>query len=321
MLEATLAQAGVPVAARIEAPGTIDGGDTLWLDRETLLVGRGYRTNASGVEQLRAAFPDAEVLSYDLPHWNGRAEVMHLMSLISPLADDLVLVYPRLAPVRLLELLAERGIDVVEVRTRSSSRWGRTCSRSGRGSRSRSRATTRRGAGWRRRVSRCCSTKETRSRGRATAVDLPDAAGAAPVNLFEAIAAGDEDAREELERNPESAGERSADGQSPVLFALHNGRADLVDPILDANPRSTSSTRPRSVAPAGSRSCSRPRSPRLRSLVGRLDTASPGRALRPAQRADLLLEHGADPAARDGEGRTPAEIAVGDTRELFGAGE
>ena len=114
-LEATLAQAGVPVAARIEAPGTIDGGDTLWLDRETLLVGRGYRTNASGVEQLRAAFPDAEVLSYDLPHWNGRAEVMHLMSLISPLADDLALVYPRLAPVRLLELLAERGIDVVEV--------------------------------------------------------------------------------------------------------------------------------------------------------------------------------------------------------------
>ena len=57
------------------------------------------------------------------------------------------------------------------------------------------------------------------------------------MNLFEAIAAGDEDAlREELERNPESAGERNADGLSPVLFALYNGRADLVDPILDANP-------------------------------------------------------------------------------------
>jgi dimethylargininase len=114
-LEATLAAAGVPVAARIEAPGTIDGGDTLWLDRATLLVGRGYRTNQSGVDQLQAAFPDAEVLSYDLPHWNGRAEVMHLMSLISPLDDDLALVYPRLAPVRLLELLAERGTQVVEV--------------------------------------------------------------------------------------------------------------------------------------------------------------------------------------------------------------
>ena len=109
-LEADLERAGVPVGARIEAPGTIEGGDTLWLDRQTLLAGRGYRTNAAGVEQLAAAFPDAEVLSFDLPHWNGRSEVMHLMSLISPLADDLALVYPRLAPVRLLELLAERGI-------------------------------------------------------------------------------------------------------------------------------------------------------------------------------------------------------------------
>jgi dimethylargininase len=114
-LEVALARAGVPVAARIEATGTIDGGDTLWLDPDTLLVGRGYRTNASGVAQLQAAFPDAEVLSYDLPHWNGRAEVMHLMSLISPLDDDLALVYPRLTPVRLIELMVERGIEVVEV--------------------------------------------------------------------------------------------------------------------------------------------------------------------------------------------------------------
>src|ERR687898_1150319 len=114
-LAADLARAGVPVAARIEAPGTIDGGDTLWLDDRTLLVGRGYRTNAAGVEQLRAAFPEVEVLSYDLPHWNGRGEVMHLMSLLSPLDQDLALVYPRLAPVRLLELLAERGIATVEV--------------------------------------------------------------------------------------------------------------------------------------------------------------------------------------------------------------
>lgn len=114
-LAADLAEAGVPVAARIEPPGTIDGGDTVWLDERTLLVGRGYRTNAAGVEQLAAAFPEVEVLSYDLPHWNGDGEVMHLMSLLSPLDEDLALVYPRLAPVRLLELLAERGVETVEV--------------------------------------------------------------------------------------------------------------------------------------------------------------------------------------------------------------
>ena len=114
-LAADLGRAAVPVAAAIEAPGSIEGGDTVWLDERTLLVGRGYRTNAAGVEQLAEAFPDVEVLSYDLPHWNGRGEVMHLMSLISPLDDDLALVYPRLAPVRLLELLVERGIRPVEV--------------------------------------------------------------------------------------------------------------------------------------------------------------------------------------------------------------
>jgi dimethylargininase len=114
-LEADLVRAGVPVVAEIQRPGTIDGGDTLWLDRKTLLVGRGYRTNADGVEQLAQAFHDARVLSFDLPHWNGRAEVMHLMSLISPLDDDLALVYPRLTPVRLMELLRERGIEIVEV--------------------------------------------------------------------------------------------------------------------------------------------------------------------------------------------------------------
>ena len=114
-LAADLEAAGVPVAARIEAPGTVEGGDTIWLDERTLLVGRGYRTNASGAEQLAAVFPDAETHSYDLPHWNGEAEVMHLMSLISPLDVDLALVYPRLAPVRLLELLSERGIATVEV--------------------------------------------------------------------------------------------------------------------------------------------------------------------------------------------------------------
>jgi dimethylargininase len=110
-----LERAGIPVAARVEPPGTVEGGDTVWLDDGTLLVGRGYRTNASGVEQLATAFAGVEVLSYDLPHWNGRSEVMHLMSLISPLDDDLALVYSRLAPVRLLELLAERGIATVEV--------------------------------------------------------------------------------------------------------------------------------------------------------------------------------------------------------------
>ncbi len=113
--EAALVAAGVPIAARLEEPACVEGGDTLWLDESTLLVGHGYRTNAAGIAALREAFPDVEVIAFDLPHWNGAGEVLHLMSYISPLDRDLALVYPRLAPVRLLELLAERGIATVDV--------------------------------------------------------------------------------------------------------------------------------------------------------------------------------------------------------------
>ena len=112
---ATLEAAGVPVAGELEAPSFAEGGDTVWLDERTLLVGIGYRTNDEAVPALEAAFPGVEVLAFDLPHWNGTGEVMHLMSFISPLDHDLALVYPRIAPVRLLRLLAKRGIEIVEV--------------------------------------------------------------------------------------------------------------------------------------------------------------------------------------------------------------
>ena len=112
---AALLDAGVPVASEVEAPAIVEGGDTVWLDERTLLAGHGYRTNGAGIDALEAAFPGVEVIRFDLPHWHGGAEVMHLMSFLSPLDADLALVYPRLAPVRLQELLAERGIRTVEV--------------------------------------------------------------------------------------------------------------------------------------------------------------------------------------------------------------
>ena len=114
-LAPALAATGIPIVVELLAPVFVEGGDTLWLDNRTLLVGIGYRTNQEAVAALAGAFPGVEVIAFDLPHWNGRGEVMHLMSFISPLDGDLTLVYPRIAPVRLLDLLAERGIEVVEV--------------------------------------------------------------------------------------------------------------------------------------------------------------------------------------------------------------
>ncbi len=114
-IERDFRAAGIEVLARLEAPATAEGGDMLWLDERTLVVGRGYRTNDAGVDALRAALPEVEVITVDLPYYHGRDEVMHMLSLVSPLADDLALVYLPLMPVRLVELLEERGVSFVEV--------------------------------------------------------------------------------------------------------------------------------------------------------------------------------------------------------------
>jgi N-dimethylarginine dimethylaminohydrolase len=114
-MAADLAAAGVPILGSLEAPALAEGGDTVWLDEQTLLVGLGYRTNEAGVEALRALLPEVDVLPFDLPHLNGPGEVLHLMSMLSPLDRDLALVYLPLMPVRLVQLLQSRGIDFVEV--------------------------------------------------------------------------------------------------------------------------------------------------------------------------------------------------------------
>jgi dimethylargininase len=114
---ADLREAGLEVLGEIEAPGTAEGGDMVLLDASTLLVGHGYRTNAEGIRQLRELLDPREVVveAFDLPHYLGPAACLHLMSFFSPLDADLAVVYLPMMPVRLVELLSERGIDLIEV--------------------------------------------------------------------------------------------------------------------------------------------------------------------------------------------------------------
>jgi dimethylargininase len=111
-----LAAAGIPIAGELTEPATAEGGDMFWLDTETLLVGRGYRTNDAGIQQLREllAPSNARVIGFDLPHLHGPDECLHLMSFVSPLDRDLAVAYLPLMPVRLVELLRARGIAFVE---------------------------------------------------------------------------------------------------------------------------------------------------------------------------------------------------------------
>ena len=113
---AQLEKLGIPLAGDIVAPGQVEGGDLVWLDRHTLLAGIGYRTNLEGVRQLgQLAGPDVEVVWFDMPHYKGTSDVFHLMSCLSPLDKDLAVVYLPLMAARQVEFLQARGIGFVEV--------------------------------------------------------------------------------------------------------------------------------------------------------------------------------------------------------------
>ncbi len=110
-------RAGWTVAGEIREPGTLEGGDVVWLDAKTVAVGRGYRTNAEGIRQLAAIVaPDGvEVIEVPLPHWDGPGDVLHLMSMLSPVDEKKLLVYSRLLPVPFRERLLDQGYGLIEV--------------------------------------------------------------------------------------------------------------------------------------------------------------------------------------------------------------
>ena len=114
VIEAWTSAAGIPTFGRVTDPGTIEGGDTFWLRPDLLVIGRTLRTNSEGVRQL-GAIVGGDVRVFDVPYWRGPAELIHLLSVISPVADDLAVVFPPLLPVGLWELLGDLGIRMIEV--------------------------------------------------------------------------------------------------------------------------------------------------------------------------------------------------------------
>jgi dimethylargininase len=116
-LARTLQDCGVPVFGRLEGDARVEGGDTLWLDHDTLAVGRGFRTNAEGVRQLRGLLGPigVTVVDYDLPYFTGPEACLHLLSLISPVDVDLAVVYPPLMPTSFWAELKRRDIRLLEV--------------------------------------------------------------------------------------------------------------------------------------------------------------------------------------------------------------
>ncbi len=110
---------GIPVLGSIESPGSIEGGDCYWLDDTTLAVGRGFRTNQSGIDQLRSIVEPHGIAieAYDLVYLKGPEACLHLMSVCSPLAPDLAMVYAPLMPTALYQRMEQLGIELLHAPT------------------------------------------------------------------------------------------------------------------------------------------------------------------------------------------------------------
>lgn len=107
----------IPIFGEIQAPGTVEGGDMLWLDQNTLAIGEGYRTNAAGIDQIQVFVRPigVDIVRVPLPYWHGPSECLHLMSLISPVDEKLAVVYKPLLPVPFVQLLEQEGWSFIEI--------------------------------------------------------------------------------------------------------------------------------------------------------------------------------------------------------------
>ena len=113
----TYRQNTVKILGEITFPGTLEGGDVAWLDQKTLAVGHTYRTNDQGIRQLKALLDPKgiEVIVVELPHYKGKEDVFHLMSILSPVDKNLAVVYSPLMPIKFRNQLLERGYQLIEV--------------------------------------------------------------------------------------------------------------------------------------------------------------------------------------------------------------
>ena len=128
VVEAALSKLLIPALMKTKPPATLEGGDLIFLDEETLLVGVGNRTNQRAIQQLMRVGKRSgqlrNLLAIPLPPW-----VLHLDGTMMPVDRDLTIIHlPAFQKpgtlletggskrkVNLLKLLREREINLVEV--------------------------------------------------------------------------------------------------------------------------------------------------------------------------------------------------------------
>jgi N-dimethylarginine dimethylaminohydrolase len=107
-----LARLGVPVIKTVNGDGIFEGACAMWVDRETVILGTGSRTNQPGAAQVEAELRNigvSEVIRFQIPY--GHAHIDGLMNI----ADRKVaMVFPWQTPFDVCRALLDRGFTLVE---------------------------------------------------------------------------------------------------------------------------------------------------------------------------------------------------------------
>lgn len=108
---------GMPVYHTVHGPGGFEAGNMIWIDDETVAIGRSQTTNVEGIRQVRNTLETYDVDVIEVPIFGSTRSTgqTHLALVFGMVAADLALAYPQAIPSEFLDLLEDRGVETVEV--------------------------------------------------------------------------------------------------------------------------------------------------------------------------------------------------------------
>ncbi|MFQ5399411.1 MAG: dimethylarginine dimethylaminohydrolase family protein [Anaerolineae bacterium] len=117
-----LADLGVPILRSIGGRGTFEGADAMWLNPQTVILGRGLRTNDEGAAQVTCSLNEmgVEVIQVDLPFGT-----MHLMGMLRIADRDLAIAFPKRLVHRGVDALKAHGYQVAFLPDEAEAIYGR----------------------------------------------------------------------------------------------------------------------------------------------------------------------------------------------------
>lgn len=112
-----IVEKGWPVYHTVHGPGRFEAGNMIWLDEETVAVGRSMTTNAEGIRQIRSVLDTYGIELLEVPIFGSTESSgqTHLGLVFGMVTAELALIYPQAVPSEFLDLLRDCNIEPLTV--------------------------------------------------------------------------------------------------------------------------------------------------------------------------------------------------------------